>query len=140
MSVDAGRRIKAAAVGQRESARDYLAGMSPEDSKRIEAEALHASGRFRSVDSSTMHERLRDTAMGMRSTDKALELTDTIGEMTTVLQSLKSKDKAIEDGPHSSALGQQQRPRIDGPLVTRRASAGRHRFRRRRLVDVDRDR
>lgn len=112
--------------------------MSPEDSKRIAAEALHASGRFRSVDSSTMHERLRDTAMGMRSTDKALELTDTIGQMTTVLQSLKGKDKAIEDGPHSSALGQ-QRPRIDGPLVTRRASAGRHRFRRRRLVDVDRD-
>jgi hypothetical protein len=45
-----------------------------------------------------MHERLRDTAMGMRSTDKALELSDRIAQGTTVLQSLQGKDKAIEEG------------------------------------------
>src|SRR4051812_15622950 len=45
-----------------------------------------------------MHERLRDTAMGMRSTDKAIELVDTIGQVTTVLQSLEGKDQAIEEG------------------------------------------
>lgn len=90
--------ISAAGTNQRESARDYLAGMTPEDSKRIEAAALGASRRYQSVDSQTMHERLRDTAMGMRSTDKAIEMADTIGQMTTVLQSLKGKDKAIEEG------------------------------------------
>lgn len=90
--------IKANAEGQRESARDYLAGMTPEESKRIEEEALRASQKYQSVDSQTMHERLRDTAMSMRSTDKALELVDTIGQMTTVLQSLKGKDQAIEEG------------------------------------------
>jgi hypothetical protein len=90
--------ITAAATGARESARDYLAGMSPEDSKRIQAAAMRSSAAYPSVDSSTMHERLRDTAMGMRSTDKALELSDTIAQGTTVLQSLKGKDKAIEEG------------------------------------------
>ena len=91
--------IKAAATAQREGARDYLAGMTPEDSQRIEEEALRASRKYQSVDSQTMHERLRDTAMGMRSTDKAIELADTIGQMTTVLQSLKGKDASDRGRP-----------------------------------------
>jgi hypothetical protein len=90
--------ITAAGVGQRESARDYLAGMTDEESKKIESAARASSGRYQSVDSSTMHERLRDTAMSMRSGDKAIELADTIAQGTTVLQSLKGKDKAIEEG------------------------------------------
>ena len=45
-----------------------------------------------------MHERLRDTAMSLRSTDKALELADTIAQGTVVLQSLKGKDQAVEEG------------------------------------------
>lgn len=90
--------ITAAATSQRESARDYLSGMTKEDSDRIAAEALRQSVKFRSIDASTMHERLRDTAMGMRSTDKALALSETIAEGTTVLQSLKGKDQAIEEG------------------------------------------
>jgi hypothetical protein len=59
---------------------------------------MRQSARYPSVDASTMHERLRDTSMGMRSTDKALELGETIAQGTTVLQSLKGKDKAIEEG------------------------------------------
>lgn len=90
--------ISASATNQRESARDFLAGMTPEESRRIETEALHASRRYQSVDSATMHERLRDTAMSMRSTDNAIALADTIAQGTTVLQSLKGKDKAIEEG------------------------------------------
>ncbi|MBR0907023.1 hypothetical protein [Bradyrhizobium liaoningense] len=90
--------IEAAAISQRESARDYLAGMSDADSQRIRDEALRISGRFPSVDASTMHERLRDTAMSTRSVDKALELSDVIAQGTTVLQSLKGKDQAIEEG------------------------------------------
>ncbi|WP_035715007.1 hypothetical protein [Bradyrhizobium genomosp. I (2014)] len=90
--------IEANAISQRESARDYLAGMSEADSQRIKEEALRVSGRYRSVDATTMHERLRDTAMSTRSVDKALELSDVIAQGTTVLQSLKGKDQAIEEG------------------------------------------
>ncbi|MCK1679544.1 hypothetical protein IVA87_08730 [Bradyrhizobium sp. 147] len=90
--------IEASATSQRETARDYLAGMSDADSQRIKDEALRISGRYQSVDASTMHERLRDTAMSTRSTEKALELSETIAQGTTVLQSLKGKDQAIEEG------------------------------------------
>lgn len=90
--------VTAAATAQREGARDYLAGMTPEESRRIEDKAKETSRRFQSVDANTMHERLRDTAMSMRSTDKAVEMAETIGQMTTVLQSLKGKDKAVEEG------------------------------------------
>jgi hypothetical protein len=90
--------VRANAIEKRESARDYLAGMSDAESQRIKDEALLVSGRYHSVDASTMHERLRDTAMGMRSTEKALELSETIAQGTTVLQSLKGKDQAIEEG------------------------------------------
>jgi hypothetical protein len=90
--------INASATSQRESARDYLAGVTPEDSGRFGKAALASSSKYTSVDASTMHERLRDTAMSMRSTDKALELSDTIAQGTVVLQSLKGKDQAIEEG------------------------------------------
>lgn len=90
--------ITASATNQRESARDFLSGMTPEESRRIETEALQASRRYQSVDSATMHERLRDTAMSTRSVDTAIALSDTIAQGTTVLQSLKGKDKAIEEG------------------------------------------
>jgi hypothetical protein len=89
--------IKAAATGQRESARDYLAGITPENSKRLEEAAYTASRQYQSVDSNTMHAQLREAASSMRSTDKAVELKDTIGQMMTVLQSLKGKDKAVEE-------------------------------------------
>lgn len=90
--------IKASAESQRESARDYLAGLSDAESQRLKDEALRTSGRYQSVDANTMHERLRDTAMSTRSVDKALELSDVIAQGTTVLQSLKGKDKAIDEG------------------------------------------
>ena len=90
--------VVASATWQRESARDYLAGIPQSESDRLAAAAQSTSARFKSVDASTMHERLRDTAMSTRSTDKAIELADTIAEGTTVLQSLKGKEKAIEEG------------------------------------------
>ncbi len=90
--------IKASAVSQRESARDYLAGVSDSDSARIAKEAARSSSRYPSVDAATMHERLRDTAMSTRSTDTAIALSDTIAQGTTVLQSLKGKERAVEEG------------------------------------------
>jgi Arm domain-containing DNA-binding protein len=65
---------------------------------RASRESQLASGRYRSVDATTMHERLRDTAMSTRSVDRALELSDVIAQGTTVLQSLKGKHQAIEEG------------------------------------------
>ena len=82
----------------REDARDYLAGLSDDDSKRLKGRAMDLSSRYNSVDANTMHERLRDTAMSVRSVDKASELGETIAQGTVVLQSLKGKDKAIEEG------------------------------------------
>jgi len=90
--------ITAAATGAREGARDYLAGLSDEDSKRLSGAAFRSSAEYPSVDANSMHERLRDTAMSTRSMEKAIELSDTIAQGTTVLQSLKGKDKAIEEG------------------------------------------
>lgn len=90
--------VTASAVSARESARDYLAGLDQKDSDRLGRAALSSSSRYNSVDASTMHERLRDTSMSMRSIDKAIELADTIAQGTVVLQSLKGKDAAIEEG------------------------------------------
>ena len=44
-----------------------------------------------------MHSTLREASTSMRSVDNAVALTTTFGEMLTVLQSLKGKDKAIEE-------------------------------------------
>jgi hypothetical protein len=89
--------VTAAATSQRESARDYLAGLTPAESKRLEDEALVQSRRFQSVDSQTMHAQLREASSSMRSVDKAVETAETIGQMMTVLQSLKGKDQAVEE-------------------------------------------
>lgn len=88
--------IGAGATMMRESARDYLAGMSDTDSARIKAGAMDLSTRYNSLDASTMHERLRDTAMSVRSVDKAMELGDTLARGQVVLQSLVGKERAPE--------------------------------------------
>ncbi|MCF4130254.1 hypothetical protein [Methylobacterium sp. SyP6R] len=114
----AGRAVRAAArvgaEGVREDARDYLGGMSEADSGRIRRRALDLSTQYRSVDATTFHERLRDTAMSMGSVDKAMEVSDTIAQQHVVLQSLKGKEKALEEGRRFSAaldnLGKNQDP------------------------------
>jgi hypothetical protein len=92
--------VGAGASAMREDARDYLAGMTPEDSLRIKRGAMGLSGQYNSIDATTLHERLRDTSMSMRSTDKALELGDTIARGQVVMQSLVGKDRATEQGRH----------------------------------------
>lgn len=89
---------RAGAESLREGARDYLAGMSEEDAARIRLRAGELSAQYPSITAATMHERLRDTAMSMRSVDRALEVADAIAKGTVVLQSLKGKDQAIEEG------------------------------------------
>ncbi|MBR0752927.1 hypothetical protein JQ604_12095 [Bradyrhizobium jicamae] len=89
--------VEANAVSQREGARDYLAGLPETDSKRLGESARQSSGRYPSVDASTMHQSLRDLAMSSRSMDLAVEMADTVAKGFVVLQSLKGKDKAIEE-------------------------------------------
>lgn len=90
--------VVAGAVSMREDARDYLAGMSPEDSARIKTGAMGLSAQYNSLDASTLHERLRDTAMSMRSTEKAMALGDTIARGQVVMQSLVGRERATEQG------------------------------------------
>lgn len=90
--------ITSGATAQRESARDYLAGLTDAESDRLKREGVRTSALYPSVEASAMHERLRDTALSLRSMDKAVELSETIAQGTTVLQSLKGKDAAIEEG------------------------------------------
>jgi hypothetical protein len=90
--------VKSAADSVRESARDYLSGLSTSQSAVLAQKAREASAKYPSVDAATMHERLRDTAMSTRSVEKALALSDTIAQGAAVLQSLKGKDKALEEG------------------------------------------
>ncbi|CAH1653232.1 hypothetical protein CHELA1G11_10607 [Hyphomicrobiales bacterium] len=82
----------------REDARDYLAGLTPDETSRLQRTALDSSLRYPSIDATTMHERLRDTAAATGSVDKAIQLADTIAEGTAVLQSLKGKDAALDEG------------------------------------------
>lgn len=88
----------AGAESARENTRDYLAGLTPKESERIKVRAGRLSQQYPSITANTMHERLRDTSMSMRSLDKAFEVSDAIARGTVVLQSLKGKDQAVDEG------------------------------------------
>lgn len=90
--------VRETSESTREDARDYLAGLTPRQTELLNKRALEVSGRFPSIGQSAMHERLRDTAMSMGSVDKALGMADVIAQGHVVLQSLKGKDRALEEG------------------------------------------
>lgn len=89
--------VKAGSEYMREGARDYLAGLTDADSAKLKNAAMGLSAQYPSVDATTMHERLRDTAMSMRSVDTAIGFGDVIARGMVVLQSLKGKDQALEE-------------------------------------------
>ena len=89
--------VTATAGNLREGARDYLAGLSPAETARLKARSLGLSAQYPSVDMQTMHQSLRETAMSMRSVDKASELGETLAQGLVVLQSLKGKDEALKE-------------------------------------------
>lgn len=93
----AGFAGKAGANSMREDARDYLAGLKPADTERLHKTAVSKSSEFNSVDSTTLHEMLRDTAMSMGSVDKAVDNSDNLARMAVVMQSQKGPEKAIEN-------------------------------------------
>ncbi|MBN9062181.1 MAG: hypothetical protein BGP06_09385 [Rhizobiales bacterium 65-9] len=88
---------RAAAESAREGSRDYLAGLTPQDEERLRTEAQQLSSRFPSLTATTMHERLRDTAMSMGSIDKASAVSDALARSMVVLQTMKGRDKALEE-------------------------------------------
>jgi hypothetical protein len=88
---------KAGANSMREDARDYLAGLKPEDTERLHKVAVAKSAEYNSVDATTLHEMLRDTSMSMGSVDKGVENSDNLARMAVVMQSMKGPEKAIEN-------------------------------------------
>jgi hypothetical protein len=93
----AGFAGKAGANAMREDARDYLAGLKPGDTDRLHKTAVSKSSEYTSVDSNTLHEMLRDTAMSMGSVDKSVDNSDNLARMAVVMQSQKGPEKAIEN-------------------------------------------
>ncbi|WP_210482903.1 hypothetical protein [Microvirga antarctica] len=85
----------ATATEQREGARDYLGGLSPSDTARIAATSLSASNKYQSVDVPTLHSLIRESALSMGSVDRAIQVSESIAQSMTVLQSLKGKDAAL---------------------------------------------
>jgi hypothetical protein len=92
-----GAAVKSGASNARENTRDYLGGLSASESAALVAGARTMSGNYKSLDYSTAHERLRDTAMSMGDVNKAIGLQDTLGAGHTVLQSLKGPTAALEE-------------------------------------------
>ena len=92
-----GAAVKSGAIGAREDARDYLAGLNASDTLALRGGAAMMSSRFMSIDKNIAHERLRDTAMSLGSVQKAIELGDVIGSGHTVLQSLKGAQAAVDE-------------------------------------------
>lgn len=93
-----GRAAVTATAGNiREGARDYLAGLTPEESARLKASAIGLAGQYPSVSMETMHQSLRETATSMRSIDNALVIGDVLAKGLAVLQSLKGKDEALKE-------------------------------------------
>ncbi|MBR2117667.1 MAG: hypothetical protein IJ935_03140 [Afipia sp.] len=90
--------VRAGSESLREGARDYLAGLTEGESSRLKSRSGELSRQYPSITSTTLHERLRDTSMSMRSVDKAFEVSEAIAKGTVVLQSLKGKDQAVEEG------------------------------------------
>ncbi len=99
MAQRAGRAsIQTGAESKREDSRDYLAGLSQSETDRLRKASLALSARFPAVDATTLHERLRDTAMMLRDVGKAIDFGDTLAQGQVVLESLKGRDAAVEEG------------------------------------------
>ncbi|WP_336814913.1 hypothetical protein [Bosea sp. MMO-172] len=90
--------IRFGADSKREDSRDFLAGLSQSESERLRKASFDLSARFPAIDATTLHERLRDTAMAMRDVGKAIDFGDTLAQSQVVLESLKGRDAAVDEG------------------------------------------
>ncbi|MDQ0510869.1 hypothetical protein [Ancylobacter amanitiformis] len=95
----AGRGIRATALSaaelEREKARDYLGGLSPNDTARIQARSFQTSAQVRAVDAATMHNLLRETSLTNVGVDGALKLAPDLARGMAVVSSMKSPDEAL---------------------------------------------
>ena len=92
-----GIRGSAIAVAEqnREDARNWLSGMTPEEQKRARAVSKQFSARYSLLDESQVQARLRNLRAFTGSLDGALGLLDNDLQALTVLQSLRGKDDAM---------------------------------------------
>ncbi|MDR6873541.1 hypothetical protein J2Y55_004568 [Bosea sp. BE125] len=92
-----GARATAAAGGQalREDARDYLAGMTPEQTAKLREISDAQSGKFKSLTSTSLHNLYRETATTSLGMGGMEAIAPELAQGMTVLQSLKGKDAAL---------------------------------------------
>lgn len=85
----------AAANFEREDARNWLAGLSPEEQTRARAASKDFSARYQLIDEGQIQARLRNLRAFTGSLDGALGLLDNDLKALTVLQSLRGRDDAM---------------------------------------------
>lgn len=95
----AGRGIRGTALSaaelEREKSRDYLAGLSAQDSAKLQARAFQTSGDVRAVDAATMHNILRETSLTNIGVGGAMQLAPDLANSLAVISSMKSPDEAL---------------------------------------------
>lgn len=94
-----GRGVRGTALSaaelEREKARDYLGGLTPADTARLQARAFQTSAQVRSVDAATMHNLLRETSLTTVGIDGAMQLAPDLARSMAVVSSMKSPDEAL---------------------------------------------
>jgi len=87
--------VMATAEQTREDARNWLAGLTPDEQKRATAASKDYSSRYQSIDETQIQARLRNLRAFTGSLDDALGLLDNDLKALTVLQSLRGRDDAM---------------------------------------------
>lgn len=83
------------AEAEREKSRDYLAGLSAEDTARIGAASISASDKTPSVAAVTLHSLIREGANTALGLDNSIKLAPELAKAVAVIQSLKGTDVAL---------------------------------------------
>lgn len=95
----AGRGVRAGAraggEAMREDARDYLAGLSESDTRRISAISTEQSTKNKSLTATSLHSLYRETATTALGMEGMAAVAPALAQGMTVLQSLKGRDEAL---------------------------------------------
>jgi hypothetical protein len=89
--------IEATSTLEREGARNYLAGMTPAETTRAQAAAQEMAAKYPSLDVSQIMERIRNLRAFTGSLDKGMELLDDHLKGLVLLQSVKGRDRAMDE-------------------------------------------
>uniref|UniRef100_A0A9E7ZXX5 Phage tail tape measure protein n=1 Tax=Bosea sp. NBC_00436 TaxID=2969620 RepID=A0A9E7ZXX5_9HYPH len=92
-----GARATARAGGEslREDARDYLAGLPPEQSERLRRLANEQSQQYKSLTATSLHGLYRESATTALGEEGTRDLAPALAQAQVVMQSLKGRDEAL---------------------------------------------